>query len=109
VAQPHGPSSPGQAGLLLLPPATVRSEDDAPLFHVFVNVSRDTPEARAGDRTYRYLGAYAKVPTIRTTVEVDEWLSLPNSVSPLLSQSGGSAFGCLQLKVIRLTPPPPCS
>ena len=107
VAQPYGPSSPGQSGLLLLPPATVRSEDMYASFHVFVNTS--PPMTRARDRTYRYLGTYAKVPTIRTTVEVEEWLSLPYRVSPSLPlshtvKSRGFLPWCLQ-KVIRLTSP----
>ena len=81
VAQPYGPTSPGQSGLLLLPPATVRSEDMYTSFHVFVNTLPPMTRVSLGDRRYRYLGTYTKVPIIRTTLEVDEWLSLPYSVS----------------------------
>ena len=79
VAQPYAPRSPGESGLLFFAPGVVRFEDNYPSFHVFVNMS--PPKTPARERIYRYFGTYTKVPTIRTTVEVDEWLSLPIRVS----------------------------
>jgi len=104
VAQPYGPNSPGESGLMFLPPATVRFEDNYTSFHVFANMSPPRTQAPTRDRTYRYLGTYTKVPTIRTTVEVDEWLGLPTWVSrslPLSHTKAGVLPRCLQ-KVIRL-------
>ncbi|KAH9980777.1 hypothetical protein BJV74DRAFT_84021 [Russula compacta] len=48
---------------------------------MFLNISR--PRTPRVDQHYRYLGTYAKVPMVRTTLEADEWLSLP----PLASRS----------------------
>ena len=93
VAHPYGPSSPGKSGLLFLAPGIVRLEDNYTSFHVFINMS--PPMTRARDRRYRYLGAYTKVPTIRTTVEVDEWLSLPIRVSRSLPLSRTGQGFCL--------------
>ena len=97
VAQPYGPSSPGESGLLFSAPGIVRFEDNYASFHVFVNMS--PPMTHTRDRRYRYLGAYTKVPIIRTTVEVAEWLSLPNRVSrrlPLSRTRQGVLPWCLQ-------------
>ena len=100
VAQPYAPRSPGESGLLFFAPGVVRFEDNYPSFHVFVNMS--PPKTQARERRYRYFGTYAKVPIIRTTVEVDEWLGLPIRVSRSLT------FSCTRqmvfAKVIRLTP-----
>jgi hypothetical protein len=95
VAHPYAPRSPGESGLLFFPPGVVRFEDNYPSFHVFVNMS--PPKTWARERRYRYFGTYTKVPTIRTTVEVDEWLSLPIRVSrSFIITSHAQGSWCLQ-------------
>jgi hypothetical protein len=83
LTQPYGPRSPGEPGLMFISPGVVHHEDNYPSFHVFINVS--PLNAPQGKRGYRYLGAYRKVPMTRTTLEAEDWLSLPIRVSASLS------------------------
>ncbi|KAH9953372.1 hypothetical protein BC827DRAFT_1159281 [Russula dissimulans] len=73
-AQPYAPTSPGEAGLLLVIPNTFLLEDDFGAFHVFMNMS--LAHTADGEKYFRYFGTYTKVPTTRTTLGVDEWRSL---------------------------------
>ncbi len=77
-AQPFAPHSPGESGLVFVYSDVAVMEDTCETFHLFSNMnpkfSRSTPQIR-------YLGTYTKVPIIHTTVERQEWLSLPTRVS----------------------------
>jgi hypothetical protein len=79
VPQPYAPRAPGEPGVLFTFPSIVRLEDDYMSFHLFIDMS--PPKTSPGERRYRYLGMYTKVPTTNPTVEVDEWLALPIKVS----------------------------
>ena len=79
VAQPYAPSSPGEPGVFFFVPGTPLFRFDYRSFSVFVNML--PPGTPFADRKYRYLGEYSHVPITRTTVEVEDWLSLPVRVS----------------------------
>ncbi len=70
---------------MFISPGVVHHEDNYPSFHVFINVS--PLNAPQGERDYQYLGAYSKVPMTRTTLEADDWLSLPIRVSVSLTHT----------------------
>ncbi|KAH9953373.1 hypothetical protein BC827DRAFT_1248877 [Russula dissimulans] len=74
-AQPYAPTLPGETGLLLVMPNTVLLEDKCDAFHIFINMS--PPSAPNVECSFRYFGTYTKVPVTRTTLEADEWRSLP--------------------------------
>jgi hypothetical protein len=79
VVQPYAPSSPGEPGVLFIAPGTPLHEDKHPSFHLFINIS--PRETHRVERQYRYAGDYIKVPVACSTVEVEDWLSLPIRVS----------------------------
>jgi len=84
VAQPYAPSSPGEPGVFFFVPGTPLFKYDYQSFSVFINVL--PPGTPFAERKYRYLGEYSYVPITRTTVEVEDWFSLPIRVSASLSQ-----------------------
>jgi len=78
IAQPYAPSFPGEPGLLFLAPNVIRLEDKCETFPMFLQTSSTSATRRPDRKTlFRYLGTYTKVPITRTTLELDEWLSLP--------------------------------
>jgi hypothetical protein len=82
---PYGPSSPGEPGLLFLAADTIPLVPARGTFLLFLRAS-GPGEARSS-RLYRYLGTYARVPVVRTTLGADEWQTLPSSVSGLLTST----------------------
>ena len=75
--QIYAPDSLGKSGMLFLTSNTIPLEFTRETFHIFLTV----PDPMSRIYCHRYLGTYTRVPILRTTLEADEWLALPNSVS----------------------------